>query len=190
VSEPFLITGLPRSRTAWMAEVATFGRAVCFHEPMARLERWSEIFALWGAQSGACFVGIADHGLGFFLPEIMRRAAPRTLIIERPIEEVEASLDLIGVPGSRLFLELLSKALAYPHPRIGRVPYASLSDSNVVRYCLQWLMPGAPIDIDRIAAMQRENIQALENIQAGRQRAADIANFLPADVIARLRAAA
>lgn len=189
MSQPFLITGLPRSRTAWMAEIAHSDRAVCFHEPMAHLARWDDVFGeIWGERWVRAFVGIADHGLGFHLPEIMRRAEPRTLIIERPIVEVEASLDLIGLLGSRLFLELLAAALAYQHPLIRRVPYASLADTSAVVECLQWLMPGAPIDAGRIAAMQGQNIQALENIERG--RAADMANFLPADVVARLKGAA
>lgn len=184
---PFLITGLPRSRTAWMAEVATFRRSVCVHEPWVTMDRWDDIFTtLWNARSVWDFVGISDHGMGFHLPEVMRRLAPRTLIIERPIEAVSASLDLIGLPNNRLFLDLLSRALAYQHPQILRVPYDDLSRTGFVVRCLEWLMPGAEIDIRRIDDLQYENIQALGNIDKGRSRAADVANFFPADVLATL----
>ena len=53
----FFITGLPRSRTAWMAAFMTSGNAVCLHEP----RNWA---AMWN-HDGAQHVGISDSGLGF-----------------------------------------------------------------------------------------------------------------------------
>jgi hypothetical protein len=184
----FLITGLPRSRTAWMAVAATDGTAVCYHEPTMHLARWDDVFdEIWHGHGGFEHVGISDHGLGFHLPEITRRQV-RTLIIDRPIAEVDASLARIGLGGSN-FCDLLAEALAYRHSLIRRVPYAALADTDTVIACLDYLMPGAFIDPARIADLQGENIQADVHaaIRAGMARADDLTAFLPGEALARLR---
>ena len=189
---PYLITGLPRSRTAWMAAAATIeGRSLCHHEPLRWLDRWDDLFTvIWNGRTPLEYLGVSDHGYGFFLPEIMDRRAPRTLIIERPIHEVEESLRGIGLDGGN-FCSLLAKSLAYQHPRIRRVAYADLENTGIVCNLLEWLMPGLPIDRGRIERMQGENIQA--DVQAALKDASDrqkdLANLMPADVIAKLRAA-
>jgi hypothetical protein len=189
MSEPYLITGLPRSRTAWMATAASGEGSMCFHEPTAWLDRWDDVFAaVWWDHPNYRYVGIADHGLGFHLPAIMRRASPRTLIIERPVDEVNASLARLGLPASN-FCDLLQETLAYDHPCIMRVPYAVLADSWVVFDCLRWLMPEEVIDRSRIAHLQGRNIQAGPNaIPQAMARSAEVANFIPAEVLRRLRA--
>jgi len=181
----FLITGLPRSRTAWLAVAATHGEVVCHHEPKNNLPSWDAIFdTVW---SGGGCVGISDHGLGFYLPEIIRRVAPRTLIVERPIAEVKASLARLGERPTNL-CDLLLEALTYQHPLILRVRYSALANTAVVVACLRWLVPGAEIDAARIARLQGENIQADWNRAAELAAGADPAAFIPADVLARLRA--
>jgi hypothetical protein len=190
MSEPFLITGQPRSRTAWFAAAAMTDQSICCHEPTRYLNRWDDVFdAVWGGY-GSRYAGISDHGLGFWLPEIMRRASPRTLIIERPVTDVKQSLARLGLPSSN-FPDLLQEALAFDHPRIMRVPYANLEQSEVVMRCLRHLVPGAVISIARIRELQTLNIQAQtgESIQTGLRRGAagDAATLLPPDVLARLR---
>ena len=136
MSEPFLITGLPRSRTAWMAEIATDGDMACHHEPMTWLNRWDDIFTrIWGVADGPRYMGISDHLLGFYLPEIMARSMPRTLIIERPIGEVRVSLERLG-QRAEPFCTMLLAALAYAHPLILRVAYGDLRDTATVARCL------------------------------------------------------
>lgn len=172
-----------------MAAAATDGRSVCFHEPMATMTRWEEVFDLiWHGRGSMRHVGIADHGLGFHLPAIMDRLGPRTLIIERPIAEVNASVAKLGLPPSN-FCDLLAEYLAYQHPRIVRVPYAALQDPHEVRDCLQWLMPGAYIDLRRLGRYQILNIQADLKAAFPNARAAEnnIGGFIPAAALSRLK---
>ena len=190
MSEPFLITGLPRSRTAWFAAVASNDRSICYHEPLSRLDRWEDIFSVVWCHQQAEYVGISDHGLGFWLAEIMDRLAPRTLIIERPMEEVKASLTRIGVTQTNM-CELLLEKLAVVHPRVMRVPYAALESVETVTRCLRHLMPTVNVNASRIRELQRLNIQAdvkttLADAQS-RVRAVD--HFVPRDVLARLEVA-
>lgn len=186
MSKPFLITGLPRSRTAWMAAAATDGRAVCFHEPMAAMRRWDDVFEqIWHGRGSMQHVGIADHGLGFHLPAIMDRLGPRTLIIERPIAEVNTALARLGLPPTN-FCDLLAEHLAFDHPRIRRVGYKDLEDAHEVRRCLEWLMPGQFIDQRRLARYQMLNIQADLGAALMFADKADPAGFFPRDVLKRL----
>ena len=185
---PLLITGLPRSRTAWLSVAATAHDSICHHDITQYLGQWQDIFPFWrGAKH--TWTGIADHGLGFHLPEIIERANPRVLIVERPVGQVLASLDRIGIPGAERFCMLLGLALAYEHPNIRRVPYHMLTSTGAVVDCLGWLMPGARIDRERIDALQAMNIQAdagAAKQAAGRPDAAVLA--LGADVVERLLA--
>ena len=190
MTQYFLITGLPRSRTAWMAAACSAGGSVCLHEPCAALPRWDAVFESVWHQSELAFAGIADHLLGFHLPEIMERAAPRTLVIDRPAAEAKASMRRLGYDAD-LFCDLLADALRFDHPLVRRVAYSDLADSGAVRSCLQWLFPGEPVDRWRIERMQRVNIQGdpvAASVAAGRARGRE-ADYLPAHVLARLRAA-
>ena len=66
--------------------------------------------------------------------------------------------------------------------------YADLANTGVVVNCLEWLMPGLRINAARIEQMQAENIQAdtAAALRDARDRAGNIHNLMPADVLARL----
>lgn len=185
MTQPFLITGLPRSRTAWMAEASrVVDRVHCQHDPLAWLPTWDRVFDLcWAYRPGLEYAGVSDHGFGFHLPAIMQRTAPRTLIIERPIAEVEDSLRRLGMePGN--ICALLAEALTFEHPQIRRVAYSDLTDTSVVLACLAWLTPGAERSAGRIDWLQGINIQAdVERQKASaRRRAGDVrGNLVPTD---------
>jgi len=189
MSEPFLITGCQgRARHGSRLLPRMTGRSVT----MNRSVDWTDgrtYSASCGASAGE-YVGISDHGLGFWLAEIMDRLAPRTLIIERPMEEVKASLTRIGVTQTNM-CELLLEKLAVVHPRVMRVPYAALESVETVTRCLRHLMPTVNVNASRIRELQRLNIQAdvkttLADAQS-RVRAVD--HFVPRDVLARLEVA-
>ena len=158
MSLPFLITGLPRSKTAWMAVAASTGSSTCAHEPTADLPHWTGVFDLWEAGTLA-YTGISDSTLGFHLPEIIETIHPRVLIIERDIEQVEDSLEkLFGVRTN--FCPILAGYLRYEHPLIRRVPFTALAGVTTVQDCLKWLMPSAPHpEQNRLEKLVRMNIQ-------------------------------
>ena len=187
---PFLITGLPRSRTAWMAKACSvFGVSMCLHEPLRWLDRWEDVFtAIWRPRFALDFVGVSDHGFGFHLPAIMERLAPRTLIIERPIAEVEASWERVsGLPAGN-FCTLLAECLAFDHPQIKRVGYADLDSTDTVLDCMAWLMPGLRVSRKEIDRLQGVNVQAdIEGIiKEAVSRRDDLPKLFPADILARL----
>lgn len=186
MSKPFLITGLPRSRTAWMAVAASNDQSVCWHEPLSWLGHWEAVFhAIWPGRDHR-YVGISDSALGFHLPEIIARVAPRVLVIERDIAEVEASGAALGIVQPK-YLTLLKSALEYDHSLIERVPYEVLTDDRVVASCLRHLMPGASIHMDRIKMLQRVNIQTdMDRVNRDAPQADLVALFGP-EIAAQLR---
>jgi hypothetical protein len=148
-AKPFLITGLPRSRTAWMAAYLTNGRVMCKHEPLKYLSDVSElpdaIYSEYHTHSG-----LSDSGAGYFLPWIMKNLDPPTVIIERDIEEVNHSMQVNGyVMGDalRLLRERLH-AFKY-HPRVLWVSYDSLNDKHTMEAIHFHLLPSVAFDEER-----------------------------------------
>lgn len=171
MSQPFLITGLPRSRTAWFAVTAGTGRGVlCRHEASADCQSFGELIAMW-RNPAYQHVGISDHALGFQLERILRAAVPRTLVIDRPIGDVRASILAfmagveISVPAIDHFLECLSEALALPHPLVRHIAYRDLQDRDALIDAFSWILPGVEIcDMDDLMRMniQVDRAYALE----------------------------
>lgn len=153
---PFLITGLPRSRTAWLSVAATSAEAICHHEPgYGDLDSARRI---WSGDGRYRLVGIADAGLGLHLAGILAEFAPRTLIVERPAGEVIASsrayLGRSAGPGwdeaMAEQMAALQSALAIDHPLIRRVAYADLHRIEVVRGALAWLGVADPLNLEQL----------------------------------------
>ena len=184
MSEPFLITGLPRSRTAWLSVAATNDQSICWHEPTITLRRWEDVFTeVWG-RSNHRYVGISDSALGFHLREITQLRGIRVLIVERDIAEVEASLAQLWSAKTN-YCSLLQAALVYSHPSVLRLPFHGLTDSRIVAAALRHLMPEANVSLERIETLQRMNIQT-DMGRVGRlaqQRSGDLVALLGQDVV-------
>lgn len=160
----YLITGLPRSRTAWMSVAAsTVPGSICYHEPMKRHTSWECCFDLW--KSGPN-VGIADAHLGFHLERIIKEVNPRILIIRRELHEVKDSLAKLGGPQTN-YTDLLGAALDrfIQAPGIACVHFQGLKSLAIVKQCLAFLMPGCTPDEARLTELMDLNIQAdLEHV--------------------------
>ena len=94
----FFITGLPRSRTKWFSQYLTrHAETYCFHELLNQCRTKSEFYRAMELFSGI-HVGNSDCGLAFSDFQEQWPDAP-TLIIQRPLDDVVASLEAIGLPG-------------------------------------------------------------------------------------------
>lgn len=195
----FFITGLPRSRTAWLSVLADgVPGALCVHEPTAWLSRWEDVGTIWG-EPWLCgereHVGVADSCLGLHAAEVLKLHAPRTLIVDRPLEDVATSLARASLPVSMTALQVLKRRLdaVRDHPLARVVDYARLNDVEEVCRALEFLLPGAVIDSSRAARLVGMNIQtSVADAKADAERiiregrAADV---LGADVIREMEAA-
>jgi hypothetical protein len=158
-ARPFFITGLPRSRTAWLSVYMTTGRAVCYHDACAKIERIEDVEAVF-ASDFYHYVGIADSALGFYLPWILQNIGPRTLIVERDPDEVSNSLAALGMPKTKLPNRLLASLKEFRgHPLVMWVPYRLLDEKRVMEKAFLHLLPGEAFDERRHDEMAKLNIQ-------------------------------
>lgn len=161
MTTPFLICGLPRSRTAWFSVLMTGKDSFCYHEPLSDCaDSFDEILELWG--KGKCaYTGMADHLLGFRLGEILEVVRPRTLVVERALDDVCASLARFDIP-AQPFCDQLVRAMAphLDHPLVRVVAYEALDDATMIVECMRWLCPDVGIDALRLQQMMAMNIQA------------------------------
>lgn len=87
--KPFLIVGLPRSRTAWLANYFTYGGIHCYHDLLL------EVDATKLLKNIAPYNGVADSALCLF-PELVLNAEStgqvNILVVDRNINESLSSL--------------------------------------------------------------------------------------------------
>lgn len=90
----FFITGLPRSRTAWLANFMTFGGSECLHDGTAQFETRA-VYAAYLRDAPCAYAGDSNSGL-LLRPDVLLRDFPDSplVLIERPLEEVSVSLAL------------------------------------------------------------------------------------------------
>ena len=167
---PFLITGLPRSRTAWLAKVATIeGWSKCEHEPSIHFGRHKteqqnyEAFLGYWMHRKETYAGISDYHLAHTLPNLLKTVQMRTLIVCRPFNDVQASLHKAGLQTfSQQGLDSFKRAMgiAIGDPLVKTIPYSELSNSHAVAEALKWLMPNAPVSVAAIEALQDVHIEA------------------------------
>lgn len=144
----FLITGLPRSRTAWFAVAASSGGRTCWHEPSATLGL-SSLMTIWEAMPD---MGVSDAGLAPHLTEVLDVLGPKTLVIHRDPDEVVTSMRDYVSPRERVSAEWIAnvrkiardtheKLLSIEHPLIKRINYCDLGNGfqHVLEDCFDWL---------------------------------------------------
>ncbi len=94
----FFIVGLPRSRTAWLANFFTYGKSYCYHEAIKTCRTPAQMKQLF-ENTEAEYVGDSDSALPLFIDEMMA-AFPeaRLAVIERESESVVRSLKKVFSP--------------------------------------------------------------------------------------------
>lgn len=155
-----LITGLPRSRTAWFAVLMSLAGAPTRHEVVRDCQSFDELKAKWPEGTG-----ISDSCLALQLPRILREIKPRVLIVERDRAEVETALlkYLEGVPVRPAELSANLDAIeaqleaCQDHMLVCRIRYEALSDINAVKWAMRWLAPDCNLEIASDA--MRLNVQ-------------------------------
>lgn len=166
MSGRFFITGLPRSRTAWFSVATTTPSSACFHEPTSGLKSYADLKKFWAPKFGVD-IGVSDSCLALMAPRILADLSPRTLIIERPLEDVMrsyiayASKTGISVleAAARKFAEAWVRSLesVRDHPLVKVVQFSDLDDYSAVLAAMRWLLPHR--DFPDLKALMTFNIQ-------------------------------
>lgn len=163
----YLITGLPRSRTAWFSVVMNCAGTSCRHEITREIKSFEDLKAKWPDGTG-----LSDAALGFQLRRIVDEIGPRALVIERDLEDVMASFlkYMTGVPVNLRVLEehltLLSNRLnEVQNPEfVRRLRFESLDDPNAIKWAMNWLAPEC--DKSMIVDVMRMNVQVRPDLAA------------------------
>ena len=94
----FVITGLPRSRTAWFAAYLTHGDVLCYHEAFYHHQQLEGAYHVGTADCGYALRdwGIGKHGL---------------VVIHRDYKDVAKSMRAIGLVDEIGYLPILAERL-------------------------------------------------------------------------------
>ena len=142
---PFLILALPRSRTAWLSRLLTYGDWVCGHEEARHCRSIDDVRA-WFSQRN---VGSVETAVAPFWRLIDKIAPDTNLVtIRRPVDEVVESL--MAVPGCNFdgahltdTIRKLDRKLDQFERRAGAlsVPYKDLRRAEVCRMIFRKCLP-------------------------------------------------
>lgn len=94
----FIVTGLPRSGTTWLANALTRNKVLCLHDPLFKMhydDLGEEAAKL--RSYGYRKVGIACTGIWQF-PEYLNEFKGPLLILHRELPEINKSLRALGLP--------------------------------------------------------------------------------------------
>ncbi len=141
----FIVLGLPRSGTTWLANWLTTDRSLCLHDPFATAlpEHW--------ARDDRRF-GISCTG-AYLMPKWLRAQECPVAVIRRDPADCAASLARMGLSLS----EGLVGALAKVDGRRWR--FADLWNENTARYLWAFLLPGIAFDAIRYRQLREMRIE-------------------------------
>lgn len=149
MTDNFMVTGLPRSRTAWWSVATCTPVSACVHEPLRNTGKFDDLHSYFGLDTHR-FVGIADSGLSVQLGRILTEIKPRTLIVLRDPRDVMTSLveylpfRPIDFMGLKAHVDQCQSAIEEwsGHELVKTVPFDALRYPDVALACFDWLMPG------------------------------------------------
>lgn len=146
---PFLVLGLPRSRTYWLSQFLSYGGHQCSHEQIRHLRTMDDVKA-WSSMS---FIGSAETSAApWWRTAASLRPDLRVLVIRRPVAEVVDSIMRLDMRGMCTFAgEALAESMKrldakldqveHRMPNVLSVPFTALEEEAVCaaafEHCLQ-----------------------------------------------------
>lgn len=141
----FIVLGLPRSGTTWLANWLTTESSLCLHDPFAlgTPERWPRDDRRFG---------ISCTGAYLFPRWLGQQQCP-IAVIERDADACDASLARMGMGNTKH----LHRALASAPGR--RWAFGDLWNESAARELWQHLLPAIPFDALRYRVLQAIQVQ-------------------------------
>src|ERR1700733_452815 len=158
----FIITGLPRSRTAWLAGLFSTGNVICFHEPINNFSSLKEMKDYLDSLPYE-YVGISDSSIGYYEEFYTDNFSDAPIVvIDR--EEAVVIFDLadflnIKIKQSRELINKVNIGLKKIKNRASVFNFESLNDSGVIGIIWNILIPTIPFDKLRCELFQTLMIQ-------------------------------
>lgn len=147
MSVDFIVLGLPRSGTTWIANWLTTDRSLCLHDPFNQLpENWPRDERLFGVSCTGAYL----------LPRWLDAQNCAVAVIERDPEACEASLAAAGLPG----LGGLPAAISSADGRRWR--FSDLWKEDAASELWAFLLPGIPFDALRYRLLRDMRIEPKE----------------------------
>ena len=156
----FFITGLPRSRTAWLSTFFTGDNCFCYHEILKVSDGFNDaIQKLLNRKE--MYVGNSDSSLPIWSGKVdyMLQNSP-IVIVERDVDEVADSLtNLWGCDPTR-FLDLTLEHLEILKKRYNyiSIDYNKLSDQLCLENIWDFCIPNIDFDKDKFEMLKTINI--------------------------------
>lgn len=143
----FVVTGLPRSATTWLAAFLTTNDSLCLHDPFSL--GWPDKWERDGRRFGISCTGV------YLMPEILERQDCPVVVIERDPADCEQSIERMGFKESHIprLKSMLDKVDGW------RFPYAELWVEARARELWGYLLPGLPFDRLRYRQLAQMQIQ-------------------------------
>lgn len=172
----YFVTGLPRSRTCWLANFLTAGPSHCYHDELAKravnpvpFHKLRESLAIPGKR----YIGVSDSGLALWHCELINQfPEAKWVFIERDFED--ALKDYLrfftlnpypdfGVPeanNTRGALALIDQyldrtAASIPRDQKMIMDFDALDDAETCAELWEWLIPDEPFDHYRWALLDQ-----------------------------------
>lgn len=135
----YIIIGMPRSRTTWLANFLTTGDSVCLHDPFGKYSL-SELNKIYPEKT----VGISDTSLYMAGAKFINSLPYKKVIIHRNYIDVVKSL---GITPARVDLTMIDGL---------HIQYDRINDDiqQIWEYCLD-----EPFDQDRFDILKDYNVQ-------------------------------
>jgi hypothetical protein len=163
---PFLVLALPRSRTAWVAELLTYGGWSCYHQQAVRMRSLDDCVAFLRQPR----IGSAETSIALGWRLLLHRLPDlRIVTIRRPIEDCVRSMMAVDLRGAAVYDECLMRrtmareARALDEieqlPGVLRVEFADLGREDACAAVFEHCLP-FPFDRAWWLELRDRNIQA------------------------------
>lgn len=145
--QPFFVSGLPRSRTAWMANWLTTDHSLCLHDEPFRVNKvaLSRMTGFSGSEICTQYEEIEKSFPG----------APWVIILRKPADAFESFMSASGLDRTAeavtrywdARLHLLAQLCRKPN--VEAIPFDDLDSEQTARKAWSHLMQGEPFNLER-----------------------------------------
>jgi hypothetical protein len=169
--DPFFITGYPRSRTAWLANLFSADGALCHHALLSNSRRGFPVTTISQALSLTPLlrVGVSDPLLTLHHADLMTAwPAARWLYVDRPREESFESMIKFDAGRSKATREMISMLFDFhdqcaaeliKNPRVRVLKYSDLNQFHDMQAAWYHLIPGEPFNKSRFEALLKLRVE-------------------------------
>lgn len=169
----FFITGLPRSRTAWLANLFTTGESFCFHEGTFICGNDVNKLPHLLNSTGRQYAGTSDSSLTLYTDRVMEMfpEARHAVVFNSNIGRVRESLNgIFGFDTIDVMLHCVNDLLRYKsivNPFV--ITTDELNDISLVRSLWNYCVPGLQFDEQRYQMLNDLNVQLTERAMDARR---------------------